>query len=418
MLQVDIGDGRASASASTGATDAGKPAIWTRTYIALGFTVLLSYIHNALLTPALPLYGRSLGLSEFEVGLLLGTFSVLSFTIRPFVGRWADEWSVLGVLVAGTVLLGLAGMAMLIPAFWLLFVANAVRGVGWAGLNTGSNAMLAHIAPPERRGEASGYFTLFQTTANTLGPPLALWLIAAHWGGFGAVFAAAGLSGLIATAIAFGIPRGVGGASPRGQRMRASGGRGRAALYDRGVLLPAVLLLCVTLIHPAAVAFVPLYALELGIDVASISWYFLAHGVTAVLFRALLGRLSDSVGRGMSIAAGYSFIILGLVGLMAATSLWPLVAGGAVLALGQALAQPATLALAIDRSNPARRGTAMASYTMAYQIGMGFGAVLWGAVIEIAGYREMYAGAMLVVVVGLVTVAIHWRSLGGTPAAG
>jgi predicted MFS family arabinose efflux permease len=357
-------------------------------------------------------------MSEFFVGILLGTFSLLSFSIRPFIGRWADEWNVLGVLLIGTVLLGVFGLAMLIPVFWLLFVANGVRGVGWACLNTGSNAMLAHIAPPARRGEASGYFTLFQTTANTLGAPLALWLLGAWWGGFDIVFLAAGLSALVGTAIAFGISKDAVGVDRRSSRGRGPGDAGRAALYDRGVLLPSVLLLCLTLIQPATIAFLPLYALELGIDVGSVSWYYLAHGATALLFRALLGRVSDRAGRGAAIAAGYLFVILGLVVLLAASGIRALVAGGVVLAIGQALAQPTTLALAIDRSNPSRRGTAMASYTMAYQIGMGFGAVLWGAVIEMTAYEGMYAGSILIVAMGLVIVGVNWQGLRRAASAG
>lgn len=417
------GDAHATGShsgpqASSGANVAAKSAIWTRTYLALGFTVLLSYAHNALLTPAIPLYGRALGMSSFEVGILLGTFSLLSFTVRPFIGRWADEWSVLGVLALGTLLLGLSGLVMLVPLLWVLFLANALRGIGWAGLNTGSNTVLAHIAPPGRRGEASGYFTLFQTTANTLSPPLALWLLGTQQEGFGAVFMAAGLCGLIATAMACSIEKDAGGANRRRSRQEDLGSGGPAALYDRGVLLPSLLLLCVTFIQPAAIAFLPLYALELGIDLASVSWYYLGHGATALVFRALLGRMSDRAGRGVSIAAGYLFVILGLLVLLAASGVWMLVAGGITLAIGQALAQPTTLALAIDRSNPLRRGRAMASYTMTYQIGMGFGAVVWGAVIQIAGYSGMYAGAIVVVTAGLVILGINWQALRRTPAAG
>jgi MFS family permease len=57
--------------------------------------------------------------------------------------------------------------------------ANALRGFGWAGLSAGGYSLLALSAPPQRRGEASGYYSGVQASGTILLPAVALWLIGA-----------------------------------------------------------------------------------------------------------------------------------------------------------------------------------------------------------------------------------------------
>jgi predicted MFS family arabinose efflux permease len=59
------------------------------------------------------------------------------------------------------------------------------------------------------------------------------------------------------------------------------------------------------------------------------------------------------------------------------------------------VSQPSLYALAADRSHPARRGAAMATYTMGFQLGSGVGALVWGTTIEWFGYSVMYACTLL-----------------------
>src|SRR5207302_1719434 len=147
-----------------------------------------------LLTPVIPLYLSSIGSSELVIGLALAAFSLTSFLARPFLGGIADAWSVRGVLRLGCVLLAVACAGLGSTSAWAVALANAVRGLGWSGLNTGGNTLLAHLAPSRRRAESASYLSLFQNAPYSLAPPLALWLLNgdAAVGGFGTVFLLAG----------------------------------------------------------------------------------------------------------------------------------------------------------------------------------------------------------------------------------
>lgn len=387
--------------------EAAQP-IWTRTFALLSLAQFLSYGHFGMLTPLIPLFVTSLGYDELTVGLVLAGFSITSFGIRPLIGYWTDTWSVRGILGMGGLLLALPTAALAVPQIWVVAAVNAVRGVGWSAFNTGGNTLLAHVAPPARRGEAASYVGLFQSLALSITPPFALWLLEVGGGpdgGYPAVFLVAALAGLMVGALALLLPAGIGIESHSTSIRASSDGGVLARFFDPGVMLASMLLLCMMLASPAVTTFVPLYARTLGVPVASTGWFYLASGLTSLATRAVVGGASDRWGRGPAMAGGLSFALLGTAMLWGASDLGSLVLGGVAFSIGQTLHQPATMALAIDQSNPRRRGAAMASYSLWFQVATGLGSALSGAIASAAGYKAMYAVALLPLIAGLVLVA-------------
>jgi MFS family permease len=388
-----------------------REAIWSSTFVLLCGAQALGFAQNGLLTPTLPLYLSSTGSSELTIGLVLAAFSLTSFLARPFLGNLADAWSVAGVLRLGCLLLGCASLGLSLPGTAAVAMANGVRGLGWSGMNTGGYTMLAHVAPDLRRAEAASYLSLAQNAPQALAPPLALWLLnSAAIGGFGSVFVVAGACALVAAALALAMrPHRAERPSPR--QVEAPAPTPLGGLIDASVLLPSMLLFSFSLVQPVTSAFVPLYARSLDIDVASVSWYYIANGLAVVVGQGVLGRIGDRVGRAHSLGLGLVISALALVLLALATSLWLLVLGGIVFALGSALVLPSSMALAIDRANPARRGTAMATYSMWFQIGNGLGAAAAGLAADLFGLRAMYLLALAPPLLGLAIVARNWRPL-------
>ncbi|HXG37115.1 MAG TPA: MFS transporter, partial [Dehalococcoidia bacterium] len=179
----------------------------SRAFALLCLSVFLAYSHQAFLTPTVPLYVTDLGGSTLMAGLVLLSFSIPSFTFRPLVGYWTDTWNVFGVLIIGTLLLATGAILHLPRVLGLLFLAGAVRGLGWAGLNTGGFSLLAHIAPSARRGEAASYYNISTASPNTLFPALAIFLLDVPHAGFVAVFLLSAGTALLATLTGASIPR-------------------------------------------------------------------------------------------------------------------------------------------------------------------------------------------------------------------
>jgi MFS family permease len=371
---------------------AAKPRLWTGTYILVCLGVFLAYANYALLSPTLPLFIVSLGGASTMVGYALAAFSLVSFLVRPFIGRLADTWSARGVFGFGSLLVGLGSLAYIVPTLPAVFAGRMVQGAGWAGVNTGANTMVASLAPPERRGEASGYFQTAMMVAVGFLPAVALWLLDAT--SFSLIFLLASLAGLLSAAIIAVI---------RGARQVVHARQEESffsSLFERGALLPSGLLLLQNLPYPAAIFFLPLYAREL--QVANVAALFLIQGAVIVVTQSGLGRLSDRIGRAPAIALGLALAACGLGILSQAAGFGSLAVAGAVYVFGNSVAGPAILALVMDRADRRKIGAAMATYSLSFQIGNAGGSLATGILIALAGYQSMYLIALIPLLLGIV----------------
>jgi MFS family permease len=385
-----------------------KPdSIWTRTFLLLCAAQFLGYAQHSVLTPVLPLYVTQLGGSPFVVGMVLACFAATSVIIRPLVGHWADRWSETGVMIVGLVFQGASILLCFLPFIGTTMLANGLRGIGWGGLNTGGYSLLAHIAPDSRRGEASGVYSGVQGAASILFPAFALWLLHASFGSFGVVFLVSALISWGGAAfggmMALHIPRAVGSeATPEPSR------RWWSEIFhfiERDILLPSIMLCWLNISLPAITNFSVLYAGELGI--MNFGAFFVVVGITSLLARPLLGRVSDMIGRDLSVATGFGLQLISLVLITAVSNLVGMIVCGALYMIGNAIGSSTTLAIAVERANPRRRGKQMASFSVAYPLSYGVGSLITGSAVEAAGYIGMFFILAAVQAVGLIFALVN-----------
>ncbi|HEY0336076.1 MAG TPA: MFS transporter [Burkholderiales bacterium] len=374
-------------------------------FVLLCLAMFLGYANQWVLTPIIPLYVQDRGGSAFMAGLALLAFAIPSFTFRPFVGHVADKWSAAGVLAIGLALLAAGTLLILMPLLAMLFVGNVVRGLGWAGVNTGGYTTLASTAPAQRRGEAAGYYTSVTTSASIAFPALGLWLINGP-AGFQTVFLVSTMLALLGLPVAWGLAQ----RRSETKEVAPSGDQPeRGGFIERGVLLATGLNLCSSLVSPSVMAFLPLYARSLGIE--NIGLFYVLAGLTSIVIRPVLGKKTDVIGRGPAIVIGLGAQLIGLALIIAAGNLILILAGGFFVAVGMAMIGATTTALAMDLANPRFRGRAMATFSMSFQIGAGAGAMIAGALADVFGLRAMYVGSIAITVAGFGLLASAWKSL-------
>src|SRR5262245_2108454 len=385
--------------------------IWTPTFTLLCSAQFLGYAQHAVLTPVLPLYVTYLGGSAVMVGLVLAAYAATSVVVRPVVGHWTDRWNEAGVMISGLLFQGVSIFICFLPFVGAAMLANALRGIGWAGLNTGGYSLLALTAPESRRGEASGLYSGVQSASAILFPALALWLLQVSFGGFGGVFVISAIFSFAGAALGAIMARNVPHAALRNIAPETT----RQWWYEifhfveRDILLPSIILFWLNISLPSITNFSVLYARSFG--VVNFGTFFIVLGVTSLLGRPLLGRLSDKFGRDRSIAAGFVLQLAALLLITTVANLFGMIIAGALYMMGNALGSSTTLALAVERADPRRRGKAMATFSVAYPLSYGVGSLITGSAVEIAGYTGMFLVFAAVQALGLLFALLNGANL-------
>jgi MFS family permease len=367
--------------------------LWTRTFMLVWLNQFLGYSSNWLVLPVLPLFLASQGYGESYIGLVLAAFSITSFSARPFFGHWADRGKARGALAASSVCLSIAAIGYISPNTAILFISRGIHGLGWAGINAVGSGWVAMLAPARRRAEAVAYYTSAQASTVVFGPVLGL-AIAAQFGTTAAflVASAVGVAGVIAILCARQV-------APAPRQASADEPEWWALLIERSAVPATILLGLVNIVGPAASSYVPLYYLHLGLEHPEI--YFFAQGITGIVGRAMVSRLADRVGRVPLMGLGFVVQLAGFFMMALGNTAPLLIAAGSIITLGNAIREPSFYAWVIDRAAPHRRGAALATYTMGFQIGSGIGSAMWGNVIQFVGYQAMYLGCAVPLVLGL-----------------
>ena len=384
--------------------------LWTRAFVLLCCAQFLGYAQHFILQPTFPLYITHLGGTPFIVGVVMASFAATSMVLRPLVGYWCDRWNEAAVMSCGLVVQAASVLLCYLPFVTTVMLANSCRGMGWASLNSGGYAQLAKLAPAARRGEASGYYSGAQGSATLILPALALWLIDAPFGGFHFVFTISIALALGGAAIGWLLiqPHDTTKASHRGT-LTQPWWREIFRLPEKDILLAAGLLFGLHVSLPSISAFLVLYARQIGIE--QFAWFYIVSGATTLIARPLLGWASDRVGRGAAVAIGFALEALALCVIVAASNLTGMLIAGILYMSGSAMGTAATLALALERADPNRRGQAVATYSMAYPMSAGVGSLVSGGAIELVGYVWMYVFVAGLNFFGLWAIYKYWPNV-------
>jgi MFS family permease len=326
------------------------------------------------LMPAVPRYVEDeLSGNGLRVGLAVGAMTVTAALLRPTVGSLGDKHGRRLLIVAGGIIVAasvaLYAVATSLP---LLIVARLLTGVGEAAGFVGLMTAAQDLAPDDRRGEATSYFSVSLYGGLAAGPPLAEWLLDAH--GFVPTFLILAGSGFAAAALGCLVPTGdtLDELPPR-------------AFMHRAAIWPGTLLLLGLVPLAAFASFLTRYADDLGVD--NVGPIFAAYAVMVLVIRIVGARIPDLVGwrRCSMVALSGVAIALLIPGLWhAMPALW---IGAVFLAAGMSLLYPALLNAVFEVTPASERTHAVGSFSLFFDISQGLGATVVGAVITMSGDR-------------------------------
>ena len=387
-----------------------KEKLFTSSYILICLANFLTSFSFFLLVPTLPFYiVDKYNVDASMVGLLLSCYVVAVLCIRPFAGFVADFFQRKKVYLISYVLFAIsfAGYLPIAESLLAFVLLRVFHGFAFGALNTTGNTLVIDIMPSSRRGEGLGYFGVTNNLAMAFGPMAGLFLISKY--SYDILFIAALLAALIGLTLAAGI-------KVKKRQPAATGGK--LLSIDRFFLLEGI---------PASIAFfmlaipygitssyIAIYAEQIGV-VHGAGLFFTVQAAGLIVSRLVSGRLVDKGLITQTIVRGIFIAMLGVTG----EGLLSFVAGHSLnlgyilyflsaflLGYGFGTIFPAFNTLFINMAPHSRRATANATYLTGWDVGIGAGMLLGGA-LSVNGYYESFVFGAILVVAALVYFRIY-----------
>jgi predicted MFS family arabinose efflux permease len=394
-MEVDTGRGAAPNGRAR------RPEVLTGPVVLLllaGFGGLSSFY---LLLSVVPLYAVAGGAGDLGAGLTTGALMVSTVATELVMTRLLARLGYRLTMGLGLLLLGAPAFLLLLSSALPLIVAVClVRGAGLAIVAVTGSALIAELVRQERRGEGLGLYGVAVGVPAIVGLPLGVWLIPRV--GYAPVFVAAAVVALAAVGAVAGLPA--------YRPAQASRDGVLAGLRTAELVRPSLVFLAVTLASGVVATFVPLAVPAESRRLVSLA--LLVQAVTATLARWAAGRFGDRRGNAGLLPPAVLAAAVGMAGLIWTANPLALVVGMALFGIGFGIAQNATLTLMFERAPSSRYGTVSTMWNLAYDAGIGIGAVGFGAVAELTGYATAFALTSALVFAALGVVWLDRRQEG------
>lgn len=391
---------------------AALPSIFSRDLALLLLTEFSLMTCFYLLVSVVPLYAAHGGEASLRAGLATGVMMVSTVLAELAAPRLLARLGYRIVLITGALLLGLPALVLMASsALPLVLGVCLLRGIGLGVVVVSGSALAAELVPVERRSEGLGLYGVAADVPSVLGLSLGVWV--SQHAGFDPVFLSSAAVALAAAAAASGLHGQRGRATASGRAPDASVLRRRAGVLRGmradGLDRPVAVFGATTLAAGVVVTFLPLAVPSRSGSLAAAA--LLSYSAAAPLTCWLAGRYGDRHGSGSLLVPVIAVSAVGLAGLVAVHNPAAVIIGMTLFGAGFGAAQNVTIALMMGRVPPTDFGRASALWNLAYDAGIGTGAVGFGLLAQAVGYRAGFAVTTAVLLAALLPA---WRDQAGT----
>jgi DHA1 family multidrug resistance protein-like MFS transporter len=359
--------------------------------------------------PVLPILAQQLGAGKAMIGWVAAASTLTGILASLPAGLLSDRWGRKFLLLGAGVVFVSAPLAyMLVATPAQLAVVRAYHGLATAVLGPVAMAYVADLAPTQR-GERLGWYASTTLAGRALAPVVGGTLLT--FGPWPWVYVLCGIAGGLAFLGMWWLPTAQPRPAPAAHEAGhiPEGSRSTSLwtiLYHRAILVTSVAEASQFMAFGAVEAFLPLYALSVGVDKATVGLLFGAQIGVKTVARPLMGKLSDRHGRIRQIILG--LVLTGITTALFVHTRLPvmLLVLSAIFGLGIAIASAATSALVADLAPEHGRGTALGTMSTIMDVGQACGPILLGTLLMWVSYAAGFAVVALLVIAAAVLFAV------------
>ncbi|HWR38720.1 MAG TPA: MFS transporter [Patescibacteria group bacterium] len=363
--------------------------LWSKNFFLLLLGNFFVYQGILMLIPTFPVYIKQLGGNDLQASLPFAVVSISALIVRAISGNAADTFGRRPLLILGMgILLLFNGSYYLASGIGIILMLRFAQGIGWGMTSTVLATIMSDIVPPARRGEGTGYFALSIILGTSLATVAGIEAMKRY--NFDSILLISTLlvgAGMLLT-------QGISLAPVKKiAKVKRASGIVWSDLVEKSAVLPAFLCFLHSITFGGIMSFIMLFGQEAGIE--NVGIYFVGHVLMILISRPFAGKLFDRKGHAFVIIPGVLLMMVGLLMLSYANSVYFLVAASLCYGLGYGAAHPSLQAWAIQRSPAERRGAANGTFLSSLDLGYAVGAVLLGLIATHTNYAVMYRISVL-----------------------
>ena len=375
-----------------------KPALWTRNFITCSAANFLLFFSFYQLLPILPLFI----IDKFQTdnataGIIISLYTIGALACRPFAGFLVDTLSrkplYFWTFFAFTLCFVGYKTVGLLP---ILAVVRFAHGLFFGISTTASNTVAIDALPASRRGEGIGYFGISVNLAFATGPMTGMFLYEAF--GDSIVFAISIILCIIGLVLVQTLR------VPRKEK------KAHAPLsLDRFFLTRAVPqfanFIFVGFAYGPVTNYIALYANELGIGGSG--WFYALIAAGLIINRITTGRLIDRGYLIHLVGAGMTLNIIAYVMLAFCHGAITFFISAFLIGTSLGLIFPGYQTMCVNLARHDQRGTANSTYLSGWDIGIGIGILVGGAMANHFGMHQQvfFACAIALVIADVMYLA-------------
>ena len=377
------------------AAKAAKEKLLTKNFLLISIVNFLLFFGFEMLATVVSLYIAYIGGDSRAVGLSMGIFTLTALIIRAVTGILLDRMGRKKVFFAGLVtMVVITYVYGLIPSVGLILGVRFLHGIGWGISSTSSNTVASDNIPRSRFGEGMGWFGLSNSLGMAVGPATGLTIL--NFSGYRNMFtfsaATAFLCLVLALFISYPALTESGKEAVGESTCDAESDIGKpvkkGSAIEKGAVLPAVTIMCISVTYGALVSFLALFAQEKGIS--NIGSYFTVYAAAMLLTRPAAGRLTDKKGTAFVVVPAIILCTAGMVVLGLSQVIWHFLISAVLYGMGMGSAMSSLQTMAVTSAPAERTGSANATFMIGFDGGIGIGSMTAGLLVAAVGYGSMF----------------------------
>ena len=379
-----------------------KEKLWNRNYIAVCMANFLLFFAFYLLLPMLPLYLRDTFSADRQlIGIILSGYTITALLIRPFGGFIVDSFPRKKVLLICYFLFFVFFAGYIVAGTVLLFaIIRSLHGFAFGAVTVANSTMAIDVLPSSRRNEGIGYYGVSNNLAMAIGPSISMYLYD-HNIDANIIFTialSAACIGLICNALV---------KAPIKEQIKIK----QPISLDRFILTNAtpecLMVIFFSFSYGILSTYLAIYGKEeIGIDGGS-GLFFTILATGLIVSRIISAQWVKRGLLTLNIGVGMIVTVIGF----ALFTFWRDITGfylsAVVLGIGYGAMCPSFQAVFVNLAHNNRRGTANSTYLTSWDLGLGIGVLVGGAIAERLSYHDAYILAVAVCIIGAIHFFTH-----------